>query len=309
MLFTKLLIFIFSIQFIEAQNFYDKSPNIIELTPKNFEKVVHRTNYSTLVEFYAPWCGYCQKMKGVMERASKNLQDIVQVASVNCDLAKNKPLCAQYRIQGFPTLMVFRPPKVNFNKPTGDTPRLSNHASEVYKGERKLRPIVDFSVSRVKNYVKRLLRLEKLSDAIKDKTKRYSVVLFAKKENTSPLYKSIALDWLGTLEFFTIANNKVNKLTDFDLKTHPNIETYIKGIINTVNPGDSSRLVVFDGQEDKYYVFDGESFNKVEIAKFLSNFAQANEGPLTKRQEFLDHLKLGGAKNKKSSKSIIHDEL
>ena len=115
-----------------AQNFYDASPHIIELTPKSFDKVVHRTNYTTVVEFYAPWCGYCKLLKNIMKKAAKNLDGIVQVASVNCDLAKNKQLCAQYRVEGFPTLMVFRPPKVDLNKQSDNRVKLGNHASEVY---------------------------------------------------------------------------------------------------------------------------------------------------------------------------------
>ena len=33
---------------------YASDPNIFELTPSNFDKVVHKSNYTTLVKFYAP---------------------------------------------------------------------------------------------------------------------------------------------------------------------------------------------------------------------------------------------------------------
>ena len=89
-----------------GQNFYDRDPNIIELTPKNFDQVIHRTNYTSVVEFYAPWCGHCQQLKGKMKKVAKSLEGIVQVASVNCDQAKNKQLCAKQKIKGYPTIMV-----------------------------------------------------------------------------------------------------------------------------------------------------------------------------------------------------------
>lgn len=289
-----------------AQNFYDEHPHLMELTPKNFDKVIHGTNYTSVVEFYAPWCGYCQQLKPIMKKVAKNLDGIVQVASVNCDLPKNKQLCAQNRIQGFPTLMVYRPPRVDLSKPYSERVKLGNHASEVYKGERKLAPIIDFTVSRMKNYVRRLLNLNKLSEMF-GKSTRPSMILFSKKEKLSPIYKSIAVDWLGSYNCFMIPNNKVAPLSSDDnlAKFYPNIYGFLQGLVEKQKNSEKSLLVVFDPHNDQYYVFQDSPLVKAQVSKFLKESLGYNpqEGPGSRRQQFVDAIKSGKAKK------VEHDEL
>ncbi|GCE98113.1 hypothetical protein ZYGM_001287 [Zygosaccharomyces mellis] len=289
-----------------AQNFYDEDPHIMELTPKNFDKVIHRTNYTSVVKFYAPWCGYCQQLKPVVKKVAKNLNGIVQVASVNCDLPKNKQLCAQNKVQGFPTLMMFRPPRVDMSKPYSQRVKLGTHASEVYKGERKMAPIVDFAASRIKNYVKRLLSLNKLEEIFKNSS-RPSMILFSKKDKLSPVYKSIALDWLGIFNCFIIPNGKLNSMSpDGNLaKSYPNIYDFLQNIVTNQKNSDKSLLVIFDPHNDQYHVFKGNSLGKPQVSKFLTESIGLNpqEGPGSKRQQFIDAVARGNNKN------INHDEL
>lgn len=289
-----------------AENFYDENPHIMELTPKNFDKVIHRTNYTSVVEFYAPWCGYCKQLKPVMKKVAKNLDGIVQVASVNCDLPKNKKLCTQHQIQGFPTIMMFRPPKVDLSKPYSQRVKLENHASEVYKGERKMAPIVDFAVSRMKNYVRRLLNLNKLGKIFQNSS-RPSMILFSKKDKLSPVYKSIALDWLGTFNSFRITNDKLNSLSSDDTlaKSHPNIYGFLQKMVSEQKNSEKSLLVAFDPHNDQYHVFQGDSMRKPQIAEFLTEAIgySPREGPGSKRQQFID------AVTNDKKKEVKHDEL
>ncbi|KAJ2517658.1 protein disulfide-isomerase precursor [Coemansia sp. RSA 1939] len=58
-----------------------------------------------LVQFYAPWCLYCQALKPAYEKAAATLEaDNVPLAKVDC--TKNAALCDQVGIQGFPTMKV-----------------------------------------------------------------------------------------------------------------------------------------------------------------------------------------------------------
>ncbi|SCU82428.1 LADA_0C05204g1_1 [Lachancea dasiensis] len=277
-----------------AQNFYDKNAHIMELTPKSFDKVVHRTNYTTMVEFYAPWCGYCQQLKGIMQKAAKSLDGIVQIASVNCDLAKNKRLCAQYRVEGFPTLMVFRPPKVDLKKSADSRIALGNHASEIYKGERKLRPIVDFCTSRVKNYVNRIPRIEKMLEILKNSSQsRMQVILFSKRDKISPLYKSLALDWLGVMDFHVFPNSKLQGLSNALEPLGGKFKELLLGLQQDQAFSDSSLLVAFNAETQDYHIYEDQSFDKKDVWKFLSLLAEPREGPYTKRQEYLDAVRKG----------------
>lgn len=295
-----------------GQNFYDSDAHVMELTPKSFDKVVHATNYTTLVEFYAPWCGYCQQLKGIMRKTGKVLDGVAQVASVNCDLSKNKKLCGQYKVQSFPTLMVFRPPKVDVSKPVSERLQLRNHASEIYQGVRKLSPIVDFALSRIKNYVKRINSVDKLSSILKGNGRK-SLILFSKKDKVSPIYKAVALDWLGVFDCFTIPNSRLSAFSDDNQlsKTHPQIFKFLQETIPKQMNSAKSLLVAFDAENDQYNVIECDSFTKSEIYKTLSEtFDMAPmEGPLSKREQYLHALKTGKKPKKIKPVNRVHDEL
>ena len=92
-----------------------------------------------IVEFYAPWCGHCQRLTPEYTKAAKALKGVVkvrasfdvvgvlsnvqlflcQIGAVNAD--DHKSLGGQYQVQGFPTIKIFG---LNKNKP------------EDYQGER-----------------------------------------------------------------------------------------------------------------------------------------------------------------------------
>lgn len=74
---------------------------LVELNENNFEKNI-KTGLK-LVEFYAPWCGFCQKQKPVLEDLSKNN---IWIGTVNSD--ENPKLTQKYGISGFPTFMLFK---------------------------------------------------------------------------------------------------------------------------------------------------------------------------------------------------------
>ena len=244
----KFLLSVFIVTLVKAQSFYDSDPHILELTPKSFDKAIHNTNYTTLVEFYAPWCGHCKQLSSTFRKAAKKLDGVVQVAAVNCDQNKNKALCAKYGVEGFPTLMVFRPPKLDLSKPMNDAKNsFKNHANEAYTGARTLAPIVDFSLSRIRSYVKKLVRIDKLGSLL-EKSPKLSVVLFSKQDKLSPVYKSIALDWLGKFEFYSTTNKKLKEVASMNsyYEKTPKIFKYLQEMIPEQQHSEKSKLVVFD---------------------------------------------------------------
>lgn len=63
-----------------------------------------------MVAFVAPWCGHCQKMAPEYSKAALGLHPLVPLYAVDCDAAKNKRLCADQGVKGFPTVKVFLTP-------------------------------------------------------------------------------------------------------------------------------------------------------------------------------------------------------
>lgn len=75
------------------------------------------------VEFYAPWCGHCQRLAPEWKKVATNLKGLVSVGAIDCDIENNKGLCAMYEIKGFPTIKVFSP-ELKKNKRTGQLTKI-----------------------------------------------------------------------------------------------------------------------------------------------------------------------------------------
>ncbi|XP_063548253.1 protein disulfide-isomerase A3 [Cydia strobilella] len=70
---------------------------------KNFKSLVTDSGRDALVEFYAPWCGHCQKLTPVWEELGEKLKgedvDIVKIDATANDWPKSL-----YDVSGFPTI-------------------------------------------------------------------------------------------------------------------------------------------------------------------------------------------------------------
>jgi thioredoxin domain-containing protein 5 len=79
------------------------------LTEQNFDHDVQPsagTSGDWFIEFYAPWCGHCQRLQPVWEQVASELKQEVNVAKV--DVTTNDSLGRRFGIRGFPTLKFIR---------------------------------------------------------------------------------------------------------------------------------------------------------------------------------------------------------
>lgn len=77
----------------------------ITLTNDNFEAEVLQSDKPVLVDFWATWCGPCQKQGPIIEELADELSD-VKVAKLDVDEADE--IASNYSIMSIPTVMVFK---------------------------------------------------------------------------------------------------------------------------------------------------------------------------------------------------------
>lgn len=282
---------------------YAADPHIYELTPSNFDKVVQKTNYTSIVKFYAPWCGYCQKLEPAFHKLGKLIQGTskyaINVATVNCDKDYNKPLCAQYKVTGFPTILVFRPPKYDASNPS----KVYKHAVETYNGERGLHSMHAFLTSRIKNYVRKFANLNAV--ALKeffDGDEGYSkVVLVTESQQISPLYKSLAIDFITTIKFGMVSLKTVEGVKS------PKVLVAGEEVDFPILENDKLPLLVNYNAKTKKFTRYGKSeklSDKLKLSEWLveENDVRPLEGELL-RKDVKYYSKYRGAKK------LVNDEL
>jgi thioredoxin 1 len=81
----------------------------LNLTDKNFEAEVIKSDVPVLVDFFAPWCGPCQMLGTVVDKLATEVMG-VKVAKLNVD--ENPETAAAYDIMSIPTIKIFKGGKV-----------------------------------------------------------------------------------------------------------------------------------------------------------------------------------------------------
>ena len=77
---------------------------IIEIT--NFEEQVLKAPGTVMVDYLAPWCGYCRRLTPAVEQVAADYEGKLQVVKVDID---DLPAVAdEYQVETIPTLMLFR---------------------------------------------------------------------------------------------------------------------------------------------------------------------------------------------------------
>ena len=86
----------------------------------SFEADVLKAEKPVIVDFWAEWCGPCKQIAPALEDLAKDLQGKVTVAKINID--ENPATPNKYRVQGIPTLMLFKDGQVAATK-VGSIPK------------------------------------------------------------------------------------------------------------------------------------------------------------------------------------------
>ena len=78
---------------------------LLEVNEQNFEVEVLKENKLTVVDFWAPWCGYCVKLSPMLEEIANEIPD-AKFVKMNTDECMN--VAKDYSISGLPCILLFQ---------------------------------------------------------------------------------------------------------------------------------------------------------------------------------------------------------
>lgn len=75
----------------------------VDLGDDSFQAAIEDpANPFWFLKFYAPWCGHCKRMAPVLESIAPQLKGKMAIGKIDC--TKEKVICNEHKVRGFPTM-------------------------------------------------------------------------------------------------------------------------------------------------------------------------------------------------------------
>ncbi|KAG7351537.1 thioredoxin [Nitzschia inconspicua] len=115
----------------------------ISLTTENF--AAETGGKAVFIKFFAPWCGHCRAMADDWKKLEDEWSghEVGLVAEVDCTSDEGQPICEDFQVEGFPTIMYGDP-----------------LAAETYDGPRDYESLAAFAKEHISKPICSVFRIE-----------------------------------------------------------------------------------------------------------------------------------------------------
>ena len=80
--------------------------NVEIVTKDTFQEMVAESTSPVLLDFFANWCGHCQKLLPLLDEVAVDMDGKIKIMKVNVD--ENRDLAQKFGIKGLPTMILFK---------------------------------------------------------------------------------------------------------------------------------------------------------------------------------------------------------
>ena len=81
----------------------------MDLTDRNYEKIIKNQQSPVFIDFYSPTCGPCQVLLQMIEERLEAYGDEQGVKVVKCDVSKNHKLAEAFKVRSVPFTIAVLP--------------------------------------------------------------------------------------------------------------------------------------------------------------------------------------------------------
>lgn len=80
--------------------------DVANVNESNFQEEVLEAKMPVFVDFWAPWCGYCQRLSPIIDELAEEIGGKVKIVKLNVD--ENRALAQSHGVMSLPTLVLFK---------------------------------------------------------------------------------------------------------------------------------------------------------------------------------------------------------